>query len=211
MVRDTGRSRAPIGLERAQVVDTAVRLMDSHGVDWLSMRRLAAALGVSATALYWHVGSKEGLWSAALETVMDSVVVEDDPALSWQDRVRRFLHAVRSQLLAHPSALELSLRVGPPVVGRWRALTEDAMRAAGFDAHAAVDYGRIVTWQAVSYVRVEQRAEQVPYVQKISDPRTGRRRHVTGHDSSYDPAEQYDRMVEIFVAGLEAIAPAGRA
>jgi AcrR family transcriptional regulator len=173
------------------------------------MRRLAGALGVSATALYWHVGSKEGLWSAALEAVMDTVIVEDDPALAWQERVRRFLHEVRRQLLAHPSALELSLRVGPPVAGRWRTLTEDAMRAAGFDAQAAVDYGRIVTWQAVSYVRVEHRAEQVPYVQKVPDPRTGRTRHVTGADSSYDPAEQYDRMVEIFVAGLEAIAPGG--
>ena len=134
MMNDTGRSRAPIGLERALVIDTAVRLMDEHGVDWLSMRRLASALDVSATALYWHVGSKEGLWSAALEAVMDGVIVEDDPALSWQDRVRRFLQEVRRQLLAHPSALELSLRVGPPVAGRWRALTEDVMRAAGFDA-----------------------------------------------------------------------------
>jgi hypothetical protein len=97
-------------------------------------------------------------------------------------------------------------RPAPPGPGRSPA---DAAPAAGFDAPAAVDYGRIDTWQAVSYVRVEHGAGQVPYVQKVSGPRTGRLRHVTGHDSSYDPAEQYDRMVEIFVAGLEAIAPGG--
>jgi AcrR family transcriptional regulator len=193
--------------------------MDEHGVDWVSMRRLGDTLGVSATALYWHIGSKEGLWSAALERVMSRVVVEDDPARPWQDRVRTFLIEVRRQLLAHPSALELSLRVGPPVVGRWRGLTHDVMVAAGFTGEDAVDYARIVTWQAIGYVRMEHNAEHVAYVRKVSDDETGRTVHVpaTSADdeqgskaAGYDPAEQYERMVEIFIAGLEAVAVATR-
>ena len=200
------------------MVETAVRLMDEHGVDWLSMRRLGESLGVSATALYWHVGNKEGLWAAALEHVMDRVVVDDDPRRPWQDRVRTFLRQVRTELLAHPSALELSLRVGPPVAGRWRQLTQDAMVAAGFDQHDAVAYARIVTWQAVGYVRMEHNAEHVSYVEKIVDPTTGHTLHrarpaePSGADdaAAYDPAEQYERMVEVFVAGLEATAPVRR-
>ena len=208
-----------MGLERDEVIHTAVRLMDEHGVDWLSMRRLGEALDVSATALYWHVGSKQGLWAAALEHVMDLVVVDDDPARPWQERVRTFLRQVRTELLAHPSALELSLRVGPPVAGRWRQLTKDAMSAAGFDERDAVAYARIVTWQAVGYVRMEHNAEHVAYVEKVVDAATGRTLHrptPSGPSDPeevavYDPGEQYERMVDLFIAGLESIAPARRA
>jgi AcrR family transcriptional regulator len=211
------RSRAPVGLDRDLVIDTALGLMDEHGVDGVSMRRLADALGVSATALYWHVGSKEGLWSAALERVMSRVVVSDEPDLAWPDRVRKFLFDVRRELLAHPSALDLSLRVGPPVWGGWRQLTCEAMVAAGFRGQDAVDYARIVTWQAIAYVRMERNAEQVAYVGKVVDAGTGKViRHVpveqaSGGDgrsetSGYDPSLQYERMAEVFIAGLETVA-----
>lgn len=215
------RSRAPVGLDRDLVIDTAVGLMDEHGVDGVSMRRLADALDVSATALYWHVGSKEGLWSAALERVMSRVVVHDDPDLGWHDRVRKFLFEVRRELLAHPSALDLSLRVGPPVVGGWRQLTYAAMVAAGFRGQDAVDYARIVTWQAIAYVRMERNAELVAYVRKVVDAETGEViLHVPaeptsggdGHPqtSGYDPSQQYERMAEIFIAGLETVAASYR-
>jgi AcrR family transcriptional regulator len=215
------RSRAPVGLERDLVIDTALGLMDEHGVDGVSMRRLADALGVSATALYWHVGSKEGLWSAALERVMSRVVVSDEPDLAWPDRVRKFLFDVRHELLAHPSALDLSLRVGPPVWGGWRQLTYEAMVAAGFRGQDAVDYARIVTWQAIAYVRMERNAEQVAYVGKVVDAGTGKViRHVpveqaSGGDSrsetsGYDPSLQYERMAEVFIAGLETVAASYR-
>jgi AcrR family transcriptional regulator len=215
------RSRAPVGLERDLVIDTALGLMDEHGVDGVSMRRLADALGVSATALYWHVGSKEGLWSAALERVMSRVVVSDEPDLAWPDRVRKFLFDVRRELLAHPSALDLSLRVGPPVWGGWRQLTYEAMVAAGFRGPDAVDYARIVTWQAIAYVRMERNAEQVAYVGKVVDAGTGEViRHVpveqaSGGDglsetSGYDPSLQYERMAEVFIAGLETVAASYR-
>jgi AcrR family transcriptional regulator len=210
-----------VGLERDLVIDTALGLMDEHGVDGVSMRRLADALGVSATALYWHVGSKEGLWSAALERVMSRVVVSDEPDLAWPDRVRKFLFDVRHELLAHPSALDLSLRVGPPVWGGWRQLTYEAMVAAGFRGQDAVDYARIVTWQAIAYVRMERNAEQVAYVGKVVDAGTGKViRHVpveqaSGGDSrsetsGYDPSLQYERMAEVFIAGLETVAASYR-
>jgi AcrR family transcriptional regulator len=211
---------ARIGLDRETIVDTALNLMDEHGVDWLSMRRLGTALGASATALYWHVGSKEGLWSAALERVLERIVVEDDPALAWQARVRHFLLETRRQLLAHPSSLELSLRVGPPILGRWRTVTHDMMLAAGFRDQQAVDYARLVAWQATGYARMEHNAEYTGYVARTADPATGATiRHIpVGPDpdqaaleaAGYDPAALYEQMIDVFVAGLEVLGPQER-
>lgn len=209
------RSNAPIGLDRDTILDTALALMDAHGVDWLSMRRLAAELGVSATALYWHVGSKEGLWSAALERVLDRIVVEDEPDAPWQQRARRFLLQARRQLLAHPSSLELSLRVGPPVLGRWRTITHQTMLAAGFTGQEAVDYARLLTWQATGYARMEHNAEHTRYVERRVDPVTGETtRHIPIGDvdsspleaTGYDPAAHYALMVDVIIAGLEVSA-----
>jgi AcrR family transcriptional regulator len=209
-------SRARVGLERDAIIDTALDLMDQHGVDGVSMRRLAAELNVTATALYWHVGSKEGLWSAALDRVLDRIVVEDDPELAWQVRVRRFLSQARRQLLAHPSSLELSLRVGPPVVSRWRPITFDMMVAAGFDGQDAVDYARLVAWQATGYARMEHNADSTAYVTRTIDPATGTVvKHVPAsaepdqsglEAAGYDPTAHYDLMIDVFVAGLEALA-----
>lgn len=48
-------------LSRARIVDEALRLVERDGYDQLSLRGLAGALGVTAPALYDHVGSKDEL------------------------------------------------------------------------------------------------------------------------------------------------------
>ncbi len=58
-------TRRPLSRER--VLDTALRLADEHGLDSLSMRKLAAALGVEAMSLYHYVPNKSQR-SGSLET-----------------------------------------------------------------------------------------------------------------------------------------------
>jgi len=68
--RQTRRRRDPIS--REAIVQAAVRLLDTEGLDAFSMRRVADELGTGAASLYWHVGSKDGL----LDLVMDQVIGE---------------------------------------------------------------------------------------------------------------------------------------
>ena len=81
--------------------------------------------------------------------------------------------------------------------------------AAGFRGQDAVDYARILVWQAIAYVRMERNAEQVAYVGKVVDAETGKViRHVPAEQASggdfrsetsgYDPSLQYERMAEVF-------------
>ena len=46
---------------RRAVLDAATRLFEEQGVAGLSMRKLAAEVGVAATSIYWHVGNREAL------------------------------------------------------------------------------------------------------------------------------------------------------
>jgi AcrR family transcriptional regulator len=63
-------SREPLTRERA--LAAAVDLADAEGLKALTMRRLAAALGVEAMSLYYHLPGKEGL----LDGLASSVIAE---------------------------------------------------------------------------------------------------------------------------------------
>jgi TetR/AcrR family tetracycline transcriptional repressor len=50
-----------VALTRDAIVEVALRHLDEHGLDALSLRKVAAELGVSAPTLYWYVNSKREL------------------------------------------------------------------------------------------------------------------------------------------------------
>src|SRR5262249_56259183 len=66
--RSARRRRDPITQE--VIVETALRILDSEGLEGLSMRRIAEELDTGAASLYWHVGSKDGL----LDLLFDHVI-----------------------------------------------------------------------------------------------------------------------------------------
>ncbi|KUO14082.1 TetR/AcrR family transcriptional regulator C-terminal domain-containing protein [Streptomyces sp. DSM 15324] len=95
------QQRAP--LSRKRVLDTAVALADEGGVDALSMRRIAQALGVVPMALYKHVAHKNAL----LDGMIDALVAEIDPPspdADWKTAVRGRVLSARRMLLRHPWA-----------------------------------------------------------------------------------------------------------
>lgn len=123
--------RAP--LTRDRVLRAAVELADGTGIDALSMRKLAQALGVVPMALYKHVTNKEEL----LDGMLDVVVGEIDPpaaGVGWQRAVRQRILSARRALLRHPWASRvLESRTAPtPVVLAYMDSMMGMFRAGGF-------------------------------------------------------------------------------
>jgi AcrR family transcriptional regulator len=97
---------------RDEVVDTALELVEAEGVDRLTMRRLAAKLGVAVTAIYWHVGDKQALLDAVAERIASQV---GDLPVRGDDAVTRIVSigtALRHNLLAQPELVGLVHRQG---------------------------------------------------------------------------------------------------
>jgi AcrR family transcriptional regulator len=94
------------GLDRALVFAAALELVDRDGLEKLTMRRLAAELGVEAPSLYKHVRSKDDLLDGVAEAIYGQVQVEPTEA-PWPDRVAAHARAFRDVLLAHPNAIEV--------------------------------------------------------------------------------------------------------
>ena len=59
-----------MALSRDKVVDAALAIVQDHGLASLSMRQLAAALGVQPGAIYWHVNSKQELLALVADRVL---------------------------------------------------------------------------------------------------------------------------------------------
>jgi AcrR family transcriptional regulator len=113
----TGR-RPP--LDREEIVRAALGLIHRDGLAALSMRRLAAALGIEAMSLYHHVRNKEELLDACIEHVALSLDLSSMQANGpWRRRLKAGFSAYRDLAGVHP---ELFALVGHRPVRRLEVL-----------------------------------------------------------------------------------------
>ena len=81
-----GQDRRP-RLTRDRVVAEALAVIAQDGIQALTMRSLAARLGVVPGAVYHHVGNKQQLQDLVLDNVLAEVDVHLDPSLGWTDQL----------------------------------------------------------------------------------------------------------------------------
>lgn len=94
MARDT--------LTREQIVRTAIQLLDTEGLEGLSMRALGTRLGSAATAVYWHVGSKDDLLALAADHVWNEITPPQLTAADWRRAAADMATDLHAMLTRHP-------------------------------------------------------------------------------------------------------------
>lgn len=109
---------------RDEIVDVAQRVLESDGPDGLTMRRLAAELGIQAPSLYKHLRSKDDIEALLQQRALEDLGATLEAAPS---NVRDLGRAYRRWALQHPRLYELATR---------RPLNRDAI-APGVEAAAA--------------------------------------------------------------------------
>ena len=133
-------------LTRERVVAEALAVISAEGVDALSMRALAARLGVVPGALYRHVRSKEQLCDLVVDGVLAEVDCQADRALGWTGQVKVLAHRLRAVLEGHPGIAGL-LKTRDPIGPHSLALAEAflaPLRAAGLpDQETALAFSLI--------------------------------------------------------------------
>ncbi len=122
-------------LDRGRVLDAAVELADEIGLEAMSMRRLADALGVTPMALYKHVEHREELVDGMVERIVSGIATPgaEQP---WKEALRTRILSARSVMTAHPwaqSAVETRTTAGPAVLAYMDSLM-DVMFRGGFSA-----------------------------------------------------------------------------
>src|SRR5205809_972276 len=105
------------------VIAEALTVISADGVQALSMRALAARLGVVPGALYRHVRSKEQLYDLVLDDVLAEVDCQADHSLDWAGQVTALAQRLRAVLENHPGIAGL-LKTRDPLSPHSLALAE---------------------------------------------------------------------------------------
>ncbi|WP_283135833.1 TetR/AcrR family transcriptional regulator [Rhizohabitans arisaemae] len=103
-------------LNRDQIIRAAVEVLDTEGVEGLNMRRLGARLNSAATAMYWHVKSKDDLVVLAADHVWGEIELPDPAAIGWRAAAAALAlgaHAMAGRHLWLVSAMSTHLVYGP--------------------------------------------------------------------------------------------------
>jgi AcrR family transcriptional regulator len=136
-------------LTRERVVAEALAVIGEQGVQALTMRRLAARLGVVPGALYHHVRNKQQLQDLVLDNVLAEIDVHLDPSLAWVEQLKVLAHRLRQVLEAHPGVAGI-LKTRDPLGPHSLALAEGflgPLRAAGFaDREAGLAFFLLVDY-----------------------------------------------------------------
>lgn len=117
--RPNGSGRGPgrrPRLTATGVVDAAIELADTQGLDGLSMPKLARHLGVGTMTVYGYVDSKQDLLDQMAARIFEGLTAPDDD--DWHEGLARFLADFRRAALSHPAlaALLATGRVTIPAV-----------------------------------------------------------------------------------------------
>ena len=207
------------GLSKQRVVAEAVRLADREGVEGLSMRRLAGALGAGAMSLYHYVASKDEL----LDTMIDIVFEEIEPPpvdSDWRSAMRREGLSTQQVLARHPWAISLmESRTTPgPANLRHREAVTSCLRNAGFSVLTATH----ANWLLNSYVYgyalqaaslpFETAAELADMTENVYLPQLPPDEFPYLNESAaalfaagYDPAEEFTFGLDLVLAALEPL------
>jgi AcrR family transcriptional regulator len=97
----TDVKRTPLSRER--LLGAAIAIADESGISGLTMRSVAAELGVRPMSLYHHVANKEAIIDGIIDVVFSEMDLPPQDT-DWRSALRRRAHSARAVLRRHPWA-----------------------------------------------------------------------------------------------------------
>lgn len=171
-------------LNRDVIARAGLRLLDATGVEGITMRALAADLGVQAPTLYWHVKSKQDIFLAmavAMSEDAAALMTAADRRAPWRECIARWARALRRTMLSHRdgarvfagtfSADPATLDVIESVLDAWReagvSTAEAAQRTALLRSFIV---GFCIEEQALTDLRGESGRGQLEQMRATAEP-----------------------------------------
>ncbi|GAA4608988.1 AcrR family transcriptional regulator [Actinoplanes octamycinicus] len=218
------RGRPPsTSLNQALILDTALAIVEEHGPDALTLRRLGTELGANHTAVLRHFSSKDeillGLAERLIERAMDGFV----PDAHWRPTLEALARRIRSVCLAHPALAALTAtRVSRRAAAFQGADTViRALRVAGFDDRDAARYYRALVDAALAVSSYEAATAALENTSREGDRLAWGREYLAASPTRYpdlaavapylaqaDDDDQFETILGLILDAVEARAKA---
>jgi AcrR family transcriptional regulator len=211
-------------LTRQRILRAAVKIMDSEGLDAVSMRRIGRELGVEAMSLYNHVEDKAAILDGICEVVMAEFDFPEANA-DWTELARTGARAWRDMMRAHPNVIGLFAERKHPLSSvdalRPMEFALDTLKRSGLSDADTVKAFRVFGGYIMGFVLMEagnmmsgvggeetptpaQAAALLPVDQVPSFVA------MLPHLTECDPDENFDFGLELIIAGIQARLEAGK-
>ena len=90
-----------MAIQKEQVIQVAMDLLDELGIEGVTMRKLAQALDIKAASLYWHFANKQELMDGMADMLMENVARKAPRHHQWEERLRHIAVEIRRAMLKH--------------------------------------------------------------------------------------------------------------
>jgi TetR/AcrR family transcriptional regulator, tetracycline repressor protein len=200
-----GRATPGGPLSSDQILEVAQRIVETEGLSALTIRGLAAKLGVAVTAVYWHVGDKHALLEGLAARIIDEMGEITATGRGAQTRVASIARILRVSLLERPELVALVHRQG-----RTAALFQPArkvlvaeLRTAGLGDDQAALAAQAILSLVVGSVLIDRQVERQPAQRDDTDD-------LLGHDAEVgdvaltpvDEATIFDYTLDVLVKSI---------
>lgn len=195
------------GLTRDLLIRTGLRLLDEVGLDGLTVRKLAAEVGVQSPALYWHFRTKQELLDGmANEIILRAGMGPPADGEGWQEWLRRRARAYRKSLLASRDGARVvssAVRAGNAV--QHLEVELEAMVARGFSPLLALRTIMTLGHYIDGHVLQEQTTAARPRPSGISDISQMPTIFAAVTAGSPQGDEVFEHGLDVLIAGTEAV------
>lgn len=184
-------------LNRKRILTAALAVADAGGLESLTMRGLADALGVEAMSLYYHVVNKDALLDGISEVVVEEILSEIaglPPASgpeNWKQAMRARILGARDVMLRHrwaPWVLETRTTMNPAVLRYYHGLLE-IFQAGG------------MSWDLAHHALHALGSRALGFSQELFDPAPG----TDDEEMSEEMLAQMASELPLFVEFMQAI------
>ena len=199
------------------IFEAALALVDAEGLDALTMRRLAADLGVATMSLYGHVPNKDDLLTGVVNLATREIALPEPDTPPWE-ALRFITREFRRVALGHPNLVPLTFRQPPTGEAGLRTLEAalDALRRAGLPPATAVRAYRVMASFAIGFVSLEcggyfkpvdpSAAEQVAPIDISALPRI---LEMASDLADWDADEEFESGMDLLIGVLSTPTGAG--
>ncbi len=194
-------------LTRQRIVEAASALVDDEGLDAVSVRRLAAELGVQGPSLYNHFTTKAEILDAVADAVVAQVDVSAFAVYDWPEALRRWARSYHDVLRAHRNIVPV-LAAGPGRRPATLAMAEavyGALIEAGWSPARATHIGALMRY-LITGSALGSFAMGFPGDPRLYErfPHLHRAHLLAAHSDRVDEGA-FDLGLETLVSGLEAL------
>ena len=160
------------GLNQRRVVEAAIRVYATSGLDGLSMRSVAKKLGIAPNALYSHVKDKDELLDLLVDRLLVDVPIPKTDS-EWRDALTELMSTARQVLIHHPDLMPtfLSRPTRGPNALRLADCTLSILAKAGVHGENAVLALRLLLVFTFGFAAQELPRLQDPDHERVSKTR----------------------------------------